>query len=100
MSMKVLWLDPAAVAAALDPESEVKDNVFPPKENPVVSGGNRSVPIFKVVVDVGGTSEPSETDFPAKENPPPVTVEFAVGNGSDTSWTALRLSFSSFRILQ
>ena len=37
MSMEVLWLDLAVVAAALDPESEVKDTVFPPKENPVVS---------------------------------------------------------------
>ena len=76
----VLWLDPAAAAAALDPESEVKDTVFPPKENPVVSAENPLIPVVKVV-DAGGASEPRLIDFPAKENPPPVVVGFVVGTG-------------------
>jgi len=96
-SMEVLWLDPAA---ALDPESEVKDTVFPPKEKPLVSAGNPPVPVAEVVVDVGGTSEPRETDFPAKVNPRPMTVESTAGNKPDRVWTDLRLSFKSFRFLQ
>ena len=76
MSMVVLWLDPAAAAAALDPESEVKDTVFPPKEYPVVSAENPLIPVVKVV-DAGARL----IDFPAKENPPPVVVGFVVGTG-------------------
>jgi len=81
--MMVLWLDPAAAAAALDPESEVKDNVFPPKENPVVSAENPLIPVVKAEVDAGGASEPRLIDFPAKENPPPVVVKFVVRDGAD-----------------
>lgn len=93
MSIKVFWLDPAAIPPALDTESEVNDIVFPPKENPAGSAGNPPAPVVKVAVGGRGAREPREIGFPAKENPPLVVDEFTVGG-------VVCFLFSSFRILQ
>jgi hypothetical protein len=75
----------------------VKDTVFPPKENPVVSAGNPPMPVVSMVLDVGGASEPREIDFPAKENPPPVAVDFTAGGGADAALvTPLFIQFVSY----